>query len=100
MKGSDRIGNSRGAGSVHRIGISLPAGVFRELDQMVAEMMASSVLERRGSTVDPVMAGRISLVYDEARGSLAQEQMRSAPVVKRARSAGLRRNARTWSREL
>jgi CopG family nickel-responsive transcriptional regulator len=71
-------------GSVQRISVSLPEGIFRELDQMVAErglenrskaiaeMISRFVLERREGSGDPVMAGMIALVYDECRASLAQ----------------------------
>ena len=73
-----------GTGSVQRISVSLPEGIFRELDQMVAErglenrskaiaeMISRFVLERREASGDPVMAGMIALVYDECRGGLAQ----------------------------
>jgi metal-responsive CopG/Arc/MetJ family transcriptional regulator len=37
MKAADKLGNRRDTGSVQRINISLPEGIFRELDQMVAE---------------------------------------------------------------
>ena len=37
MRAADKLGNKRGTGSVQRISISLPEGIFRELDQMVAE---------------------------------------------------------------
>ena len=84
MRAADKLGNKRGTGSVQRISISLPEGIFRELDRMVAErglenrskaiaeMISRFVLERRGAAGDPVMAGMISLVYDGSRGSLAQ----------------------------
>jgi len=84
MKTAAKLGNRRVAGSVQRISVSLPEGIFRELDQMVAErglenrskaiaeMISHFVLERREAAGDPVMAGMIALVYDEARGSLAQ----------------------------
>ena len=64
---------------MQRISVSLPEGIFRELDQMVAErglenrskaiaeMISRFVLERREASGDPVMAGMIALVYDECR---------------------------------
>jgi CopG family transcriptional regulator, nickel-responsive regulator len=72
-----------GEAAVQRISISLPAEVFRDLDEMVterglenrskaiAEMIAHFVLQRRQSSEeDPVMAGLIALVYDEGKGHL------------------------------
>jgi CopG family nickel-responsive transcriptional regulator len=84
MRAADKLGNRRGTGSVQRISISLPEGIFRELDQMVAErglenrskaiaeMISRFVLERREATGDPIMAGMITFVYEESRGSLAR----------------------------
>ncbi|MGA7214135.1 MAG: hypothetical protein WBX20_08010 [Terrimicrobiaceae bacterium] len=72
MKTSDRIGSNRGAGSAHRISISLPAG---ELDRMVAERGVDNRVK--------AIAGMIS-----------------APAVKRRPFAGLRRNTRTKFRAL
>ncbi len=72
-------------GNVQRISISLPESVFRDLDEMVAErglenrskaiaeMISHFALKHRESSGDPVMAGMIALVYDEARGSLVQK---------------------------
>lgn len=69
---------------MRRISVSLPEGVFRELDQMVAqrglenrskaiaEMISHIVLARREARGDPVMAGMIALVYEEDRGGLMQ----------------------------
>ena len=86
-KRKPRSGGARGADAagVKRISISLPAGVSRALDLMVAdrrlenrskavaEMIARSVLERReGADAGTVMAGIISIVYDEASGRLVQ----------------------------
>jgi hypothetical protein len=63
MKAADKLGNRRDTGSVQRINISLPEGIFRELDQMVAErglenrskaiaeMLSRFVLERRRAAV-------------------------------------------------
>ena len=72
-------------GNVQRISISLPVEVFRELDEMVterglenrskaiAEMISHFALQHReASGDDPVMAGMIALVYDEARGNLVK----------------------------
>ena len=79
------MASKRGSGSVQRISISLPEPVFLELDRMVAErglenrskaiaeMISRVVLERREATGDPVMAGMVTLVYDECRGALAQK---------------------------
>lgn len=74
-----------GEGNIQRISISLPAEVFRELDEMVterglenrskaiAEMISHFALQwREASEDDPVMAGMIALVYDEAKGNLVQ----------------------------
>jgi len=71
--------------NIQRISISLPGDVFRQLDEMVeergldnrskaiAEMISHFALERRESAGgDPVMAGMIALVYDEAKGTLVQ----------------------------
>ncbi len=83
---SSRTAPSRpNAESIQRISISLPDGVFRELDEMVAErgldnrskaiaeMITHFALQRReAADGDPVMAGLIALVYDEARGNLVQ----------------------------
>jgi CopG family transcriptional regulator, nickel-responsive regulator len=80
-----RMASKRGTGSVQRISISLPDPVFRDLDQMVAErglenrskaiaeMISRFVLERREASGDPVMAGMVTLVYDEGRGAMAQK---------------------------
>lgn len=71
--------------SIQRISISLPAGVFRDLDEMVAERglenRSKAIAEmishfsmqfRENSEDDPVMAGMIALVYEEAKGHLVQ----------------------------
>ena len=70
---------------VQRISVSLPLEVFRQLDEMVAErglenrskaiaeMIAHFALQHReASEGDAVMAGMITLVYDEAKGKLVQ----------------------------
>lgn len=84
LRTTGKFGSRRRGGSVRRISVSLPEGVFRELDEMVAqrglenrskaiaEMISHFVLARRETAGDPVMAGMIALVYDEGRGGLAQ----------------------------
>lgn len=79
-----RFRSRRHAQSVRRISVSLPEGIFRELDQLVAqrrlenrskaiaEMISHFVLARREAYGDQVMAGMIGLVYDEERGGLPQ----------------------------
>jgi len=74
-----------GEGNIQRISISLPEDVFRELDEMVtarglenrskaiAEMISHFALQRMESASgDPIMAGMIALVYDDAKGRLVQ----------------------------
>jgi CopG family nickel-responsive transcriptional regulator len=75
---------------VQRISVSLPEPVFWELDQMVAErglenrskaiaeMISRSLLERREASGNPVMAGMVTLVYDECRAALAQRLLELA----------------------
>lgn len=75
----------RSEGNVQRISVSLPESVFRQLDDMVdqrglenrskaiAEMISHFAIKHREEQGDTVMAGMISLVYDEARGSLVQK---------------------------
>jgi len=70
---------------VQRISISLPDEVYRELDEMVtkrglenrskaiAEMISYFALKHRESNGNPVVAGMISLVYDEGKGALVQK---------------------------
>lgn len=85
MKTASKKKPRPGEGSIQRISISLPAEVFRELDEMVterglenrskaiAEMISHFALQwREASEDDPVMAGMIALVYDEAKGNLVQ----------------------------
>jgi CopG family nickel-responsive transcriptional regulator len=74
----------RGEG-VQRISISLPDGVFRELDEMVsqrglenrskaiAEMISHFAMKHRATTGDPVVAGMICLVYEELKGRLVEK---------------------------
>ena len=75
-------GNSKG--KVQRISVSLPESVFCELDQLVAErgwesrskaisvMVTQSALEHREEKGDTLMAGTITIVYDESKGNLLQ----------------------------
>lgn len=76
----------RDEGGVQRISVSLPEDIFRELDDMVserglenrskaiAEMISHFATQRREAATegDPIMAGMITLVYDEGRGMLVQ----------------------------
>jgi CopG family nickel-responsive transcriptional regulator len=85
MKAATQKKNSAGEGGIQRISVSLPAEVFRQLDEMVAErglenrskaiaeMISHFALQRRETSEgNPVMAGMITLVYDEAKGTLVQ----------------------------
>jgi CopG family nickel-responsive transcriptional regulator len=75
----------RADGNVQRISVSLPESIFRDLDAMVAErglenrskaiaeMISQAALQRRETTAGKsVMAGMITLVYEEAKGTLVQ----------------------------
>ncbi len=76
-------GPSRREG-VQRISVSLPDSVFRELDEMIAErgiesrsrliseLITQAVVAHKEDKGDEVMAGTITLIYDEARGQLLQ----------------------------
>ena len=76
--------NGNSEGKVQRISVSLPESVFCELDQLVAErgwesrskaisvMVTECALEHREDQGDTLMAGTITIVYDEARGNLLQ----------------------------
>lgn len=69
---------------VQRISISLPDAVFRELDEMIdergiesrskliSELITQSVIEHQEDKGDRVMAGTITLIYDEAKGQILQ----------------------------
>jgi CopG family nickel-responsive transcriptional regulator len=69
---------------VQRISISLPDSVYRELDEMIdergiesrskliTELINQAVTEHREDKGDQIMAGTITLIYDEARGPLLQ----------------------------
>lgn len=75
---------NRRTDTVQRISISLPDDVFRSLDEMVqerglenrskaiAEMIRHFAEKRKEIDGDPVMAGMISLIYDEEKGRLVQ----------------------------
>lgn len=85
MKAFQNSKTRREEGGVQRISVSLPEEIFRELDEMVSERglenrskaiaeMISYFATKRRETVegDAVMAGMITLVYDEGRGMLVQ----------------------------
>jgi CopG family nickel-responsive transcriptional regulator len=71
-------------GKVQRISVSLPDSVFTELDQLVAEqgwesrskaisnMVTQFALKHRENNGDTIMAGTITIVYDESKGNLLQ----------------------------
>lgn len=73
----------RQLGTVERVTISLQREVFAWLDSMVqsrgyanrsqavAEMIASRWVEHAGADADGVMAGTITLVYDQTKRNLA-----------------------------
>jgi CopG family nickel-responsive transcriptional regulator len=77
--------NGNTEGKVQRISVSLTESVFRQLDQLVAErgwesrskaisvMVTQSVLEHREEKGDMLMAGTITIVYDESQGNLLQQ---------------------------
>lgn len=70
---------------VKRISISLPAAVYRELDnlvkargftnrsQAVAEMINASLIEHYKQRGSEMMAGTITLFYDESKPGLLQQ---------------------------
>lgn len=70
---------------VKRISISLPSGVYRELDnlvkargftnrsQAVAEMINASLIEHYKQRGTEMMAGTITLFYDESKPNLLQQ---------------------------
>jgi CopG family transcriptional regulator, nickel-responsive regulator len=76
--------NGNSEGKVQRISVSLPESVFCELDQLVAErgwesrskaisvMVTECALEHREDQGDTLMAGTVTIVYDEAKGNLLQ----------------------------
>jgi len=67
---------------VTRISVSLPESVFRELDRMIeerglenrskaiAQMITQQAIEHEQDRGDRLMAGTITLIYDESRGNL------------------------------
>ncbi len=69
---------------VQRISISLPDAVFRELDEMIdergiesrskliSELITQAVIEHQEDKGDRVMAGTITLIYDEVKGQILQ----------------------------
>lgn len=69
---------------VQRISISLPDAVYRELDDMIGErgiesrskliteLITQAVTEHQEDKGDQLMAGTITLIYDEAKGPLLQ----------------------------
>jgi len=69
---------------VQRISISLPDAVYRELDEMIdergiesrskliTELITQAVTEHREDKGEQIMAGTITLIYDEAKGPLLQ----------------------------
>ncbi|MBU0944135.1 MAG: ribbon-helix-helix protein, CopG family [Proteobacteria bacterium] len=73
---------------VHRISVSLPEKLTRELDQMVTEggylnrsqaiahMIRNTLLEHYQRQGTQVMAGAMTLVYDEARPNLRANLVR------------------------
>ena len=84
MKSRPNTKNGSSDGKVQRISVSLPDSVFRELDQLVterglesrskaiADMVTHSALEHQEDKGDGVMAGTITIVYDESKGNLLQ----------------------------
>jgi CopG family transcriptional regulator, nickel-responsive regulator len=84
VKSRTKRHNGYSEGKVQRISVSLPDSVFRELDQLVAErgwesrskaisvMVTQSALEHREDKGNTLMAGTITIVYDESKGSLLQ----------------------------
>jgi CopG family transcriptional regulator, nickel-responsive regulator len=84
VKSRSKRPNGNSEGKVQRISVSLPESVFCELDQLVAErgwesrskaisvMVTQSALEHREDQGDTLMAGTITIVYDESKGNLLQ----------------------------
>ncbi len=70
---------------VQRISVSLPDRAYRELDAMVeerglenrskaiVEMITQAVVDHQEDKGDRIMAGTITLIYDEAKGNLLQK---------------------------
>jgi CopG family transcriptional regulator, nickel-responsive regulator len=73
---------------VHRISISLPESLTRQLDRMVLEggyknrsqaigqMIRNTLLDHYEQSGDQVMAGALTLVYDEAQPNLKTRLLR------------------------
>ena len=84
MKSQPNSKNGSSDGKVQRISVSLPDSVFRELDQLVterglesrskaiADMVTHFALEHQEDKGDGIMAGTITIVYDESKGNLLQ----------------------------
>src|SRR5580692_10161711 len=84
MKSRTKLSNGNSESKVQRISISLPEAVFRELDQLVEErgwesrsqaisvMVTQAALEHQEDKGDGIMAGTITIVYDESKGNLLQ----------------------------
>lgn len=84
MKAPAKNKNGQSNGKVQRISVSLPDSVFRELDQLVeerglesrskaiADMVTHFALEHQEDKGDSIMAGTITIVYDESKGHLLQ----------------------------
>jgi CopG family nickel-responsive transcriptional regulator len=84
VKSRTKRKNGNSEGKVQRISVSLQESVFCQLDQLVAErgwesrskaisvMVTQSVLEHRKDKGDTLMAGTITIVYDESKGNLLQ----------------------------
>ena len=84
MKSRTKRNNGNFESKVQRISVSLPEAVFHELDQLVGErgwesrsqaisvMVTQAALEHREDKGDTLMAGTITIVYDESKGNLLQ----------------------------
>jgi CopG family nickel-responsive transcriptional regulator len=84
VKSRSKRSNGVSESKVQRISVSLPEAVFCELDQLVGErgwesrsqaisvMVTQAALEHREDKGDTVMAGTITIVYDESKGNLLQ----------------------------
>ena len=74
--------NGHSDSKVQRISVSLPESVFQQLDQLVAErgsesrskaiadMVTHFALEHQEDKGETIMAGTITIVYDESKGNL------------------------------
>jgi CopG family transcriptional regulator, nickel-responsive regulator len=84
VKSRTKRSNGVSESKVQRISVSLPEAVFCELDQLVGErgwesrsqaisvMVTQAALEHREDKGDTLMAGTITIVYDESKGNLLQ----------------------------